>query len=115
MLDTRSLLSGIHKKLKMCIFRRKFLATTICHLATEIFYLVASWRPYKISDPGRVHLFGLHSDIIKSQNENRGVFRVEDEPEINTFSSLIFVCPMFIIIINFGNLKQRKINWFNKF
>ena len=43
----RSLLSGIHKEIKTCIFRRKFLATTICHLATENVYLVASWRPYK--------------------------------------------------------------------
>ena len=35
------------KKFKTCIFRRKFLATTICHLTTENFYPVASCRPYK--------------------------------------------------------------------
>ena len=35
------------KTFKTCILRRKFLATTICRLATENFYPVASCRPCK--------------------------------------------------------------------
>ena len=54
------------KKFKTCIFRSKFLATTICHLATENFYPVASCRTYKKVNFGPCDIItGLFNLFVK--------------------------------------------------
>ena len=65
------------KKFKTCIFRRKFLATTICHLATENFYPVASCRPYEKVNFGPCLERSLVQFSLNSLKESPNKFQVE--------------------------------------